>query len=175
MVKYFNLYTVLTFLILISFSKIAFSDDWVVEKFNDKIIVSKNGEITHGDNLRFFIAKDYCDEVQETFTFYTTSNHININDLAGKMLNVKMNDYEAQSEVKFIFPFLLGHIVWFDMGRYKINDHIDFFKNTKLYELRILNTESFFAEDYFDIPNNHWNIAELKKNLERGREECKNL
>ena len=157
------------------FAKSAYSDDWTIEKLNNRIIVSKNGEITHGDNLRFFITKDYCDELQEVFTFYTTNNHSNINDLKGKILTVSMNEYEVKSEVMFVLPFLLGHSAWFNMGRYKIDDHIEFFKNTSLYEVKILNDGIFIATDYFDIPHNHWNIENLKNNLEKGRIECKNL
>ena len=108
-------------------------------QFNDRIIVSKNGEITHGDNLRFFITKNYCDELQEVFTFYTTNNHSKINELNGKILTVSMNEYEVKSEVMFMLPFLLGHSAWFNMGRYKIDDHIEFFKNTSLYKVKILN------------------------------------
>ena len=173
---YFNInFTIILFLTSIMFAKSAYSDDWTIEKLNNRIIVSKNGEITHGDNLRFFITKDYCDELQEVFTFYTTNNHSNINDLKGKILTVSMNEYEVKSEVLFVLPFLLGHSAWFNMGRYKIDDHIEFFKNTSLYEVKILNDGSFIATDYFDIPHNHWNIENLKNNLEKGRIECKNL
>ena len=173
---YFNInFTIILFLTSIMFAKSAYADDWTIEKLNNRIIISKNGEITHGDNLRFFITKDYCDELQEVFTFYTTNNHSNINDLKGKILTVSMNEYEVKSEVMFVLPFLLGHSAWFNMGRYKIDDHIEFFKNTSLYEVKILNDGSFIATDYFDIPHNHWNIENLKNNLEKGRIECKNL
>ncbi len=173
---YFNInFTIILFLTSIMFAKSAYADDWTIEKLNNRIIVSKNGEITHGDNLRFFITKNYCDELQEVFTFYTTNNHSKITDLKGKMLTVSMNEYEVKSEVMFVLPFLLGHSAWFNMGRYKIDDHIEFFKNTSLYEVKILNDGSFIATDYFDIPHNHWNIKDLRKNLEKGSKECKKL
>ena len=167
--------SIIFFLTLILFTQSAYSDDWTIEKLNNRIIVSKNGEITHGDNLRFFITKDYCDELQEVFTFYTTNNHAKINDLKGKLLSVKMNQHEIKSEVMFVLPFLLGHSAWFNMGRYKIDDHIEFFQNTSLYELKILNEGSFIATDYFDIPYNHWNIKDLKTNLKKGQKECELL
>ena len=31
------------------------------------------------------------------------------------------------------------------------------------------------GSDYFDIPNNHWNIEDLRHNLEKGSKECKKL
>ena len=168
----------LTLIILLTstvFAKISYADDWTIEKLNNRIMVSKNGEITHGDNLRFFITKDYCDELQEVFTFYTTNNHSKINELKGKIITVSMNEYEVKSEVMFVLPFLLGHSAWFNMGRYKIDDHIEFFKNKSLYKVKILNEGSFIATDYFDIPNNYWNIEDLKNNLENGRKDCKKL
>ena len=168
-------FTIIILLISLLFAKTSYSDDWTIEKLNNRIIVSKNGEITHGDNLRFFITKDYCDELQEVFTFYTTNNHSKINDLKEKMLTVSMNEYEVKSEVMFVLPFLLGHSAWFNMGRYKIDDHIEFFQNTNLYELEILNEGSFIATDYFDIPHNHWNIKDLKINLKKGQKECELL
>ena len=167
--------SIIFFLKLILFTQSAYSDDWTIEKLNNRIIVSKNGEITHGDNLRFFITKDYCDELQEVFTFYTTNNHAKINDLKGKLLSVKINQHEIKSEVMFVLPFLLGHSAWFNMGRYKIDDHIEFFQNTNLYELKILNEVGFIATDYFDIPYNHWNIKDLKTNLKKGQKECELL
>ena len=176
MFKIFNItFLIIILLISLVFTKISFADDWKIEKLNNRIIVSKNGEITHGDNLRFFITKDYCDELQEVFTFYTTTNHTYINDLKGKLLTVKMNQHEIKSEVMFVLPFLLGHSAWFNMGRYKIDDHIEFFQNTPLYELKILNEGSFIATDYFDIPYNHWNIKDLKINLKKGQKECRML
>jgi len=176
MLKNLNInFTLIFFLTSILFSQSSHSDDWTIEKLNNRIIVSKNGEITHGDNLRFFITKDYCDELQEVFTFYTTTNHTDINDLKGKLLTVKMNQHEVKSEVMFVLPFLLGHSAWFNMGRYKIDDHIEFFKNISLYEVKILNDRSFIATDYFDIPHNHWDIKNLKINLKKGQKECETL
>ena len=61
------------------------------------------------------------------------------------------------------------------MGRYKISDHINFFQNISLYKIKIKNEGNFVATNYFDITNNHWNIENLKKNLEKGRKECKKL
>lgn len=176
MLKNLNInFTLIFFFTSILFSQSSHSDDWTIEKLNNRIIVSKNGEITHGDNLRFFITKDYCDELQEVFTFYTTANHTDINDLKGKLLTVKMNQHEIKSEVMFVLPFLLGHSAWFNMGRYKIDDHIEFFQNTPLYEVKILNEGSFIATDYFDITHNHWNIKNLKINLKKGQKKCKTL
>ena len=176
MLKNLNINFIIIFcLISISFSQSSHSDDWTIEKLNNRIIVSKNGEITHGDNLRFFITKDYCDELQEVFTFYTTNNHTEINDLKGKLLTVRINQNEIKSEVMFVLPFLLGHSAWFNMGRYKIDDHIKFFQNTPFYEVKILNEGSFIATDYFDIPHNHWNIKDLKTNLKKGQKECEIL
>ena len=152
MLKILNInLTLIILLTSIVFAKTSYADDWTIEKLNNRIVVSKNGEITHGDNLRFFITKDYCDELQEVFTFYTTTNHTDINDLKGNLLTVKMNQHEIKSEVMFVLPFLLGHSAWFNMGRYKIDDHIEFFQNTLLYELKILNEGSFIATDYFDL------------------------
>jgi hypothetical protein len=166
------LHILITFVV---FFGTTYADEWQIEKLNNRIIISKNGEVTHGDKLRFFLTKDFCDEVQEVFTFYTTTNHKKINNLKRKVLTVKMNEYLMESEVMFVLPFLLGHSVWFDMGRYKVDEHINFFKDISSYDLNIINGKDYIATDFFDIPNNYWNMENFKNKLKEGQKTCETL
>ena len=127
------------------------------------IIVNVSGEYVSDKRIE--------DWKRQLINYDLEGTDLKINNLKSKILNVSMNEYEVKSEVMFVLPFLLGHSVWFNMGRYKIDDHIELFKNTSLYEVKILNDGSFIATDYFDIPNNHWNIEDLRHNLEKGRNE----
>ena len=104
------------------------------------ILVLKTGNVTYGDTLMLVLENKNgkCEQIQESFTFYTTTKNTEVKAIEGKNIPIKFNEHELYAKASYVFPFLLGHSAWFNMGRYKIDDHIEFFQNTRLYELKIL-------------------------------------
>ena len=68
-----------------------------------------SGEVTHGDNLNFWIrAEDNCEKVYNTFTVYTYEKPGDINHLLNKNIPIKLNGAEISASVQDISPFLMG-------------------------------------------------------------------
>tara|TARA_Y100001970_G_C14113641_1_gene792318 strand:+ start:318 stop:851 length:534 start_codon:yes stop_codon:yes gene_type:complete len=169
-IKYFFIFFVFN---IFSFTQAFSQDKWSIEiDDGKKVWVTRNGEITHGDKLRFLFTKNNCDVIQEIFTFYTVANNKNINSLKGKVLGIMINHQQVGAEVLFAFPFLSGHSVWFSLGHYYVEDHIAFWNNTKSYEVAIIDNKNFKADEYFDIQKNIWKMENFTQSLLDGQKKC---
>ena len=73
-----------------------------------------------------------CEVLEHVFTFYTVANNPQVENLKSRILTILDNGNEINSEVRFVLPFLAGHSVWFTMGKYYVEDHINFLKNVIL-------------------------------------------
>ena len=153
------------------------TDDWHydVDEENGLVWVMRNGKVVVGDKLRFIIDTSNCDIVREIFSFYTIYDHPNINSLEERVIGININDNEVGAKIRFVFPFLSGHSVWFDMGRYWVDEHIDFYKGTKIYKVKMFDQEEFLADKYFHVQFNEWDMDNFAKALKVGQKKCKLL
>lgn len=167
---------ILLFFVVLSLP-LAAQEEWLINVDDDgtKVWVERNGQVTHGDKLRYLFAKDGCDVIQEIFTFYTMANNENIKSLKGRVLGLMINDHQVGAEVMFALPFLSGHSVWFNLGHYYVDDHIAYWHDTKLYEVKIVDNENFKANDYFDVRVNAWSMANFTETLRVGQKKCQSL
>ena len=156
---------------------LAAQEEWLitVEEDGTTLWVERNGQVTHGDKLRYRFIKDGCDVIQEVFTFYTMVNNENIKSLKGRVLGLMINDQQIGAEVMFALPFLSGHSVWFNLGHYYVNDHIAYWGSTKFYEVEIVDNENFMVADFFDIRVNKWDMDKFAESLTVGQKKCKSL
>ena len=93
------------FLFLLIFShqaQAAGEDEWYVEEFDTYIVTAVNGEISHGDKLRFFINKGDCTRMGILFSFSTMKNDRNIQDLQNKKLPIKINGHTIHDGAEVI-------------------------------------------------------------------------
>ena len=85
---------ILTLVLLVIFnSQVKAAENWEIERVlnNEFISVSTHGTVTHGDKYRLLIStKGKCDIVEDTFTFYTMSNHPEILDIGKKKLDLRL-------------------------------------------------------------------------------------
>ena len=63
----------------------------------------------------------------------------------------------------------------FSLGTYSLDEQIQYYENTKWYNITILDSRSFNAEEYFDIPSNEWNVEGLPKALGIAKEKCEQI
>ena len=77
-------------------------DDWYVEEFDTYIVTAVNGEITHGDKLRFFINKGDCTRMGILFSFSTVKENKNIQNLQNQTLPIKINGHTIHDGAKVI-------------------------------------------------------------------------
>ncbi len=153
------------------------TDDWYydVDEDNGLVWMMRNGKVTHGDKIRFLIETRNCDIVRETFTFYTMMDHPKIDNLEEQTIGININGKDVGTKIQFVMPFLSGHAVWFDMGRYWVDEHIDFYEDTKVYKVKLFDQKDFIADEYFDVKFNEWDMVEFGKHLQVGQKKCKLL
>lgn len=139
---------------------------------NDGILVSRNGQVQVGDNLYFYIPKSNCNSLENLFSFYTTSNHPRINMLKNREVFIELNEVELSAEVRFIYPMLMGHLVWLSLGTFDIETFSKYFEPYQKFEVFIVNNEKFVANEYFDIETNYWYLDGLAHALNQGKNLC---
>ena len=139
---------------------------------NDGILVSRNGQVQVGDNLYFYIPKSNCNSLENLFSFYTTSNHPRINMLKNREVFIELNKAELSAEVRFIYPMLMGHLVWLSLGTFDIETFSKYFEPYQKFEVFIVNNEKFVANEYFDIETNYWYLDGLAHALNQGKNLC---
>ena len=153
------------------------TEDWYydVDKDNGLVWMMRNGKVTHGDKIRFLIETRNCDIVRETFTFYTMMDHPKIDALEERVLKININGMNVHAKIQFVMPFLSGHAVWFDMGRYWVDEHIDFYEDIKVYKVELFDQKDFITDEYFDVKFNEWDMDNFGKHLKVGQKKCKLL
>ena len=168
------------FLFLLVFAYEAQSSEWTIDRYKTLSYARVSGEVTHGDNLNFWIrVQDNCDKVYNTFTVYTYEKPGDINQLLDKNIPIKINGAEITASVQDISPFLMGYRVHLSLGSYPIKEYIyflkEFYDEFQKYEIEIVDGLDFKAAKYFDIRNNSWQLDELVPSVLEASKLCKNL
>ena len=166
------------FLFLLVIAYQAQSSEWTIDRYKTLSFARVSGEVTHGDNLNFWIiAQDNCDKVYNTFTVYTYEKPGDINQLLDKNIPIKINGAEITASVQDISPFLMGYRVHLSLGSYPIKEYIyflkEFYDEFQKYEIEIVDGLNFTASKYFDIRNNSWKLDELVQYVLKANKLCK--
>jgi hypothetical protein len=176
---------------LFLFSLVSADDkQWIVEKNKNITTVSMNGDVQHGDVLMFWLKKEdgKCDTVSHSFTFYTAKNNPNIEILKDKIIPINIkgeayNDGNVYAQISYLSEFLMGHRIYFSIGVYNIDEHINYLSTHKSFDVTIADDhypnkeidnsiKHFKADDYFDIKNNSWSLNGLKEAIKEGQKLC---
>ena len=150
------------------------------------ILVLKTGNVTYGDTLMLVLENNNgkCNHIQESFNFYTTTKNIQVKAIEGKNIPIKFNEHELYAKASYVFPFLLGHRVMFSMGSYEVNEYLDYMLKYETYAVTIVDEnlstrvmqphliKNFKASDYFDVPNNSWDLKGAKEAIRKGQKLC---
>ena len=148
-------------------------DKWDFAKLDGFSYGALAGEVTHGDKLRFIMRKDHCDTVQHVVTFYTYQKPDDISQLNGQKIPIKVNnELDLKAKVFYVHPFLMGHMVWFDLGIYKVDKYVSFLKEFKTYEVEIVDGYGFKAKKYFDITVNNWELKDVGDAFQKIKSNC---
>jgi len=174
-------------LIIITYSE-ASEDVWDIRSMSNgqTILVLKTGNVTYGDTLMLVLENNNgkCDYIQESFTFYTTTKNNEVKGIEGKIIPIKFNEEELYARASYVFPFLLGHRVMFSMGSYKVNEYLDYILKYETYAVTIVDEniptrimqphliKNFKASDYFDVPNNSWDLKGAKEAIGKAQKLC---
>ena len=168
------------FLFLLVIAYQAQSSEWIIDRYKTLSFARVSGEVTHGDNLNFWIrAQDNCEKVYNTFTVYTYEKPGDIKQLLNKNIPIKLNGAEITASVQDISPFLMGYRVHLSLGSYPVKEYVyflkEFYDEFQKYEIEIVDGLNFTASKYFDIRNNSWKLDELVPSVLEANRLCMEL
>ena len=168
------------FLFLLVIAYQAQSSEWTIDRYKTLSYARVSGEVTHGDNLNFWIrAEDNCEKVYNTFTVYTYEKPGDIKQLLNKNIPIKINGEDITASVQDISPFLMGYRVHLSLGSYPIKEYVyflkEFYNEFQKYEIEIVDGLNFTASKYFDIRNNSWKLDRLVPSVLEANKLCREL
>ncbi|MDC0921461.1 hypothetical protein OAQ13_01030 [Candidatus Pelagibacter sp.] len=168
------------FLFLLVIAYHAQSSEWTIDRYKTLSFARVSGEVTHGDNLNFWIrAEDNCEKVYNTFTVYTYEKPGDIKQLLNKNIPIKINGEDITASVQDISPFLMGYRVHLSLGSYPIKEYVyflkEFYDEFQKYEIEIVDGLNFTASKYFDIRNNSWKLDKLVPSVLKANKLCKEI
>ena len=166
------------FLFLLVIAYQAQSSEWTIDRYKTLSFARVSGEVTHGDNLIFWIrAEDNCEKVYNTFTVYTYEKPGDIKQLLNKNIPIKINGEDITASVQDISPFLMGYRVHLSLGSYPIKEYVyflkEFYDEFQKYEIEIVDGLNFTASKYFDIRNNSWKLDKLVPSVLEANKLCR--
>ena len=168
------------FLLVIAYQAQAEEEEWTIDRYETLSFARVSGEVTHGDNLNFWIrAEDDCAKVYNTFTVYTYEKPGDIKQLLNKNIPIKLNGADITASVQDISPFLMGYRVHLSLGSYPIKEYVyflkEFYDEFQKYEIEIVDGIDFRAAKYFDITTNSWKLDKLVPSLLEASKLCKTI
>ena len=168
------------FLFLLFIVYQAQASEWTIDKHKTLSYARVSGEVTHGDNLNFWIrAEDNCAKVYNTFTVYTYEKPGDMKQLIHKNIPIKLNGEELTAKVQDISPFLMGYRVHLSLGSYPIKEYVyflkEFYDEFQKYEIEIVDGIDFKAAKYFDITTNSWKLDKLVPSVLEASKLCKTI
>ena len=168
------------FLFLLVIVYQAQASEWTIAKHKTLSYARVSGEITHGDNLNFWIrTEDNCAKVYNTFTVYTYEKPGDIKQLLNKDIPIKLNGLELTAKVQDISPFLMGYRVHLSLGSFPIKEYVyflkEFYNEFQKYEIQIVDGLDFKAAKYFDVQINSWKLDELVPSVLKANKLCNEI
>ena len=168
------------FLFLLVIAYQAQSSEWTVDRYKTLSFARVSGEVTHGDNLNFWIrAEDDCEKVYNTFTVYTYEKPGDIKQLLNKNIPIKLNGADITASVQDITPFLMGYRYHLSLGSFPIREYVyflkEFYDEFQKYEIEIVDGVDFKSSKYFDIRTNSWKLEELVPSVLEANKLCNEI
>ena len=168
------------FLLVIAYQAQAEEEEWTIDRYKTLSFARVSGEVTHGDNLNFWIrAEDDCAKVYNTFTVYTYEKPGDIKQLLNKNIPIKINGADITASVQDISPFLMGYRIHLSLGSYPVKEYVyflkEFYDEFQKYEIEIVDGIDFKAAKYFDITTNSWKLDKLVPSLLEASKLCKTI
>ena len=174
-----SLKIIFIFFLVITTSIAKEEDGWILEDRDEYIMLSKNGEIIHGDKLRFAMYFDNCEKVHHLFSFLTTKNKSDIYQIEKRKLPITLNNTALTADVIYVGSVLnnQAHWVMFELGRYETREYLTllsgFIQENEQFEIVLADGLNFEAEEYFDITRNNWILKDFNSKFSEAYTLCK--
>jgi hypothetical protein len=101
------------------------------------------------------------------------ANHKDILSLEGKTIPISHNGKVINAEILSVHPAMMGHSVFFHLGFTPVDSIISDFKNSgEFFTVEFPESDTFPADDYFDVPGNEWSLGGFKNGLLQAQALC---
>ena len=155
-------------------------DEWYVHDFGKYVVAAVPGGVVHGDKLRFFIRKSDCFKVGMLFSFSTTRDIDNINDLQNQDLPIRINNldkFSSSARVITVHPLQAMTIVMMQIkGFHDLDDFVSglmkLYNHQKEFSISLIKNESYDPENHFDILDNYWKLELLPHYIKKAQRMC---
>lgn len=164
---------------------------WDIDETDGFISVSREGNITKGDRLFFFLNKNDCSEVLQLISVYSLNpNNLDYSNLDGYKIKALINNNRsAELTITSADEFLLGFRALISLGVKKFGGELILELNEQdIYEVELLdtnnlvnsnpdnefliNTSTIRSEVFFDQKKNTWNLDGIGPALISGQNKC---
>ena len=113
------------FLFLLVIVYQAQASEWTIDKHKTLSFARVSGEVTHGDNLNFWIrSEDNCAKIYNTFTVYSYEKPGDIKQLLNKNIPIKLNGEDLTAKVQDISPFLMAYRYHLSLGSFPVKEYV---------------------------------------------------
>ena len=168
------------FFIVFAYQAQAEEEGWTVDEFSDFVVTAKHGEVIHGDKLRFFIKKNDCSRMGILFSFSTSIENENIENLQNARIPIEINGRKINgaAEVILVQPLFqsmklvmmqapgLKHIGSF------ISSMMAWYESENYFGIKLVSGPDFNPNDYFDILRNNWKLDGLPQKIAEAQSLC---
>ena len=163
------------------------AQEWEVSVEDDEsVTISIEGNISVGDKHRIVLVPfthEPCFVAHSYFSNYSAADKAitDIETMPSKYLLAVANEKEKfLVTASGVYEFGLGSIMLFYASSNTIADLLDYYSGEEVISIELLDFWDYENQeplnlnitDYFDIPQNTWNLDGLAEALESGKEKC---
>ena len=168
------------FFLVFAYQAQAEEGNWRVEEFSDFVVTAKNGEVIHGDKLRFLIKKNDCSRMSILFSFSTSVENANIKKLQDVRIPIEINGHRINDAAKVILVqtlFKSMNIVIMQAPGLKhiesmISSMMAWYESENYFGIKLVSGPDFNPNDYFDILRNNWKLDGLPQKIAEAQSLC---
>ena len=168
------------FFLVFAYQAQAEEGNWRVEEFSDFVVTAKNGEVIHGDKLRFLIKKKDCSRMSILFSFSTSVENANIKKLQDVRIPIEINGHRINDAAKVILVqtlFKSMNIVIMQAPGLKhiesmISSMMAWYESENYFGIKLVSGPDFNPNDYFDILRNNWKLDGLPQKIAEAKSLC---
>ena len=152
---------------------------WTVDSIdNGVIMMSINGEVTHGDRMRYRMPiAGKCNLVNVVTTFLATSKTPVLMDIKNRTASALYIKEKIKITLLFSTEFIVKntYLIWMDLGWYNVNMLKNYHEEIEKIELTINHDKYFSAKDYLPVTKNVWSTKGMDEVLDKAVKICRNV
>ena len=151
-------------------------NQWTIDKAmmpNDVLVLSVNGQVTHGDRLQYRMMNN-CNSINILTTFITGDISTNIKAKDNLLANAKYNEEDIRVSIPFVTNSGPFHFVWVDLGWSSVGKIKNYHQGVDTIKLTLQDRNPFKVGKFLTInKTNSWTTQGMVEALDRAVQHCK--